>query len=290
MNTLSNNLAVDDKVEDKNEDKGDDRYTVPALARGLQLLMSFNRDERELSGAELSRRLGLPRASVFRMLQTLEQGGFVERVGDGASYKLGLAVLRLGFEYLASMELTEHGRPVIEALRDLCGYSSHVVVRDHREVVFVAKAPGRSAMFHSIQVGARLPAHATVLGRLLLSDLDMASLVRLYPEQPLPAYTARTPTTLAQLKALIDEDRARGYAVSQGGFETGISTIAAPVFNDRGDVVACVSITVPAQRVQEAELDTLIAQVVDAAAQLTERISHSPHRGQWLNKPNNKTA
>jgi DNA-binding IclR family transcriptional regulator len=280
----------DPKNEDTTDGKGEDRYTVPALARGLQLLMSFNRDERELTGAELSRRLDLPRASVFRMLQTLEQGGFVERVGDGASYKLGLSVLRLGFEYLASMELTEHGRPVIEDLRDLCGYSAHVVVRDNRDVVFVAKAAGRSAMFHSIQVGARLPAHATVLGRLLLSDLDINSLRHLYPEEPLPAYTARTPTTLAQLKGLIDEDRARGYAVSQGGFETGISTIAAPVFNDRNEVVACVSITVPAQRVQEGELDVLINQVRDAAAQLTERISHTPHRGQWLNKPNDKKA
>ena len=73
-------------------------------------------------------------------------------------------------------------------------------------------------------------AHATVLGRLLLSDLDLNALRHLYPEEPLPAYTARTPTHLAQLKALIDEDRARGFAVSQGGFETGISTIAAPVF------------------------------------------------------------
>ena len=75
--------------------KNDDRYTVPALARGLQLLMQFNREERQLSGAELSRRLDLPRASVFRMLYTLEQGGFVEKADDGVSYKLGLAVLRL---------------------------------------------------------------------------------------------------------------------------------------------------------------------------------------------------
>jgi DNA-binding IclR family transcriptional regulator len=280
----------EDKTEDSTDSKAEDRYTVPALARGLQLLMSFNRGERELTGAELSRRLDLPRASVFRMLQTLEQGGFVERVGDGANYKLGLSVLRLGFEFLASMELTEHGRPVIEDLRDLCGYSAHIVVRDNRDVVFVAKAAGRSAMFHSIQVGARLPAHATVLGRLLLSDLDINSLRHLYPEEPLPAYTARTPTTLAQLKGLIDDDRARGYAVSQGGFETGISTIAAPVFNDRSEVIACVSITVPAQRVQEGELDGLINQVRDAAAQLTERISHSPHRGQWMNKPSDKKA
>lgn len=267
-----------------NTEKMDDRYTVPALLRGLQLLMEFNRDDRELTGAELSRRLSLPRASVFRMLHTLEQTGFVERVGDGASYKLGLGVLRLGFEYLASMELTEHGRPVIEDLRDQCGYSSHVVVRDNREVVFVAKAAGRSALFHSIQVGARLPAHATVLGRILLADLDMAALSQLYPETPLPAYTPRTPTTLADLKARIEEDKARGYGVSQGGFESGISTIAAPVFNDRHEVTAAVSITVPAQQVQQAELDALVQHVRHAAQQLSERISHLPHRENWQNK------
>ncbi len=262
-------------------DKNDDRYTVPALARGLQLLMQFSRDERTLSGAELSRRLGLPRASVFRMLFTLEQGGFVERADDGVSYKLGLAILRLGFEFLASMELTEHGRPVVEELRDRCGYSAHIVVRDGRDVVFIAKAAGRTALFHSIQVGARLPAHATVLGRLLLSDLDIASLRQLYPENPLHAYTPRTPTTLEQLKALIDEDRARGYGVSMGGFETGISTIAAPVFNDRGAVTAAISISVPAQRIEDGALPPLVDLVKAASAQLTERISHLPSRSGW---------
>lgn len=269
-------------------DKNDDRYTVPALARGLQLLMQFSRNERELSGAELSRRLGLPRASVFRMLFTLEQGGFVERAEDGVSYRLGLAVLRLGFELLASMELTEHGRPVIEELRDRCGYSAHIVVRDAREVVFIAKVAGRSALFHSIQVGARLPAHATVLGRLLLADLDMKGLQALYPEEPLHAYTPRTPTTLAQLKSLIDEDRAKGYGVSMGGFETGISTIAAPVFNDRGAVAAAVSISVPAQRIDDGALPPLVELVRTAAAQLTERISHLPSRGGWPQKNQEK--
>jgi DNA-binding IclR family transcriptional regulator len=268
----------------------DDRYTVPALQRGLQLMMQFTRDQRELSGAELSRRLDLPRASVFRMLCTLEQGGFVERVGDSGNYKLGLAVLRLGFEYLASMELTEYGRPVIEALRDRSGYSAHLVVRDGREVVFIAKAAGRSAMFHSIQVGARLPAHATVLGRILLADLDLAALRKLYPETPLPTYTPRTPTTLDALKALIDQHRAEGHGVSQGGFETGISTIGAPVFNDRGEVAAALSIAVPAQRVNDAELPGLVEMVQAAAAQLSERISHLPNRGAWQAKPTDQRA
>ena len=263
----------------------EDRYTVPALQRGLELLGQFTRHTPQLTGADLARQLDLPRASVFRILHTLEKSGFVERVGDSNSYKLSIGVLRLGFEYLASMELTEHGRPVIDALRDLSGYSAHLVVRDNRDVVFVAKATGRSALFHSIQVGARLPAHATVLGRQLLSGLDMPSLSALYPTTPLLAHTPKTPTTLAQLKALIDVDRSNGYGISQGGYETGISTIAAPVFNDKGEVVAAVSITVPAQHLDASQTDVLVPQVQAAAAQLTERMSHLPQRGNRLSQP-----
>lgn len=259
-----------------NDAPPDDRYIVPALQRGLELLGKFSRQTPQLSGADLSRQLGLPRASVFRMLHTLEKSGFVERVGDGAQYKLSLGVLRLGFEYLASMELTEHGRPIIEALRDTSGYSAHIVVRDQREVVFVAKATGKSTSFHAIQVGARLPAHATVLGRQLLCCMTLAELTALYPEATLQSYTLKTPKTVAELKAQLDTDRRNGYGISQGGFETGISTIASPVLNDRLEVIAAVSITVPAQHLDSQMTDTLVPQVQQAAKALTERLSHLP--------------
>lgn len=255
----------------------DERYLVPGLARGLQLLACFSRSERELTGAELSRRLALPRASVFRLLHTLEQMGFVERVPDSPAYKLSLGVLRLGFEYLSSMELTEHGRTIIEELRNQSGFSAHLVVRDGRDVVFVQKAAGPNAVFHSIQVGARVPAHATVLGRQLLSDLDLAGLRQVYPQEPLQAVTPRTPTTVKALKALIDADRSTGYGISQGGFETGITTIAAPVFNDQRRVVAAVSITVPRQQISPEETERLVPLVRQAAQQLTQRLSHLPH-------------
>ncbi|MCZ4316946.1 IclR family transcriptional regulator [Comamonadaceae bacterium G21597-S1] len=255
---------------------GEDRYLVPALQRGLQLLAEFSRNERELTGAELSRRLGLPRASVFRILQTLEQMGYVERVGESAHYKLGMAVLRLGFEFLASMELTELGRPVIDDLSAATGLAAHLVVRDGREVVFVAKSAGRSFIFNSIQVGARLPAHATVLGRVLLGDLSMDELATLYRGVALTPYTEQTPTTLAALKALIDEDARRGYGVSQGGFESAISTIAAPVYDHHHTVSAAVSVTVPAQQVDPQQLDELVAQVKLAAQRLSQHISHQP--------------
>lgn len=256
-----------------------DRYHVPALARGLELLSRFSRRTPQLTGAELARDMDLPRASVFRMLHTLERAGYVERVDDSASYRLGLGVLRLGFEVLASMELTEIGHPVITRLRDRTRCSAHLVVRDGREVVFIAKAPGESALFQSVQVGARLPAHATVLGRLLLSDLGTPELERLYPEATLQRFTEHTPRTLAELSRLIAADRKRGWAISEGGFETGISTIAAPVVAGRGHVTAVVSVTVPAQRIDAERAQTLAEQVQEAAAEIATRLTHSTAAG-----------
>jgi len=258
------------------EPHNDDRYQVPALQRGLQLLAQFTRDQRELTGAELSRRLGLPRASVFRLLQTLEQTGFVERVGDSANYKLGIAVLRLGFEYLASMELTEHGRPILDELCAATGLSAHLAVRDGREVVVVAKSAARSAMFNSIQVGARLPAHATALGRVLLAGLSLDELGALYAGVPLDAYSTHTPTSLAALKQLIDADALRGYTISQGGYESGISTVAAPVFDEHARVAAVVNVTISANRIEPQRIDELAALVRHAAARLSQRLNHAP--------------
>jgi DNA-binding IclR family transcriptional regulator len=254
------------------------RYTVPALARGLEILGYFTREQPILSGAKISKMTGLPRASVFRMLQTLEQAGYLERVGQEGShpsYRLGVAVLRLGFEFLNSLELTEQGRPLLESLSDACGYTTHLVVRDAQEVVIVAKALGRKAAFHSIQVGARLPAHATVLGRVLMIGLDQAEIEKLYANYEMTLYTKSTPRTPAELKATIDQAQAKGYAVSQGGFETGISTIAAPVYNEERKVVAAMSITVLSARIEEERLPVLISQTIDAAEQLSWRLRHA---------------
>jgi DNA-binding IclR family transcriptional regulator len=265
----------------ENTEKNDDtatRYTVPALARGLEILSYFTHERRVLSGAQLAKMAKLPRASVFRMLQTLEHAGYLDRVGEQGthpSYRLGVAVLRLGFEYLSSMELTEQGRPVIESLSDACGHSSHIVVRDGRDVVFVAKALGRLATFHAIQVGARLPAHATVLGRVLMGGMTLQAITQLYANHAMKSYTPHTPTTPAALKEAIDEAANQGIAVSQGGFESGISTVAAPVYNNEKKICAAISVTVLSSRIPEDKLPLLLTQVREAAHMLTWRLQHS---------------
>ncbi|RYY57903.1 MAG: MarR family transcriptional regulator, partial [Comamonadaceae bacterium] len=120
-------------------EEGADRYNVPALERGLRVLCEFSRDNRTLTAPELARRFKLPRSTVFRLLSTLETMGFIERTDGGREYRLGLAVLRLGFEYLASLPLNELGLPLLQRLSDELRLPCNLVVRDGRSIVYVAK-------------------------------------------------------------------------------------------------------------------------------------------------------
>ncbi|WP_406622525.1 IclR family transcriptional regulator [Acidovorax sp. SDU_ACID1] len=253
---------------------GADKYMVPALERGLRLLQEFGRDSRTLGAPELARRLELPRATVFRMLNTLESMGFLERAGG--EYRLGMAVLRLGFEYLSSLELTELGQPVITRLCDEIRYPCNIVVRDKRSIVYVAKVTPPTPLTSSVRVGTRLPAHGTVFGRVLLCDMSLAELRLLYPEEHLEAFSANTPATTLALFNLIEADRERGYVAGEGFYEASISTIAAPVRDHTGRIVAALGSTISASSLDGARADELIAHVRAAADELSGLLNYRP--------------
>lgn len=252
------------------------RYNVPGLERGLRMLQLFDRSRKILSAAEMARTLEIPRSTAFRLAQTLEQLGFLTREND--AYRIGPAVLRLGFEYIASLEFTELARPIIERLRDATGFSAQIVIRDGREVVVVLKAAAQSTFASNVNVGTRLPAHATILGRVLLADTDDRALAALYPgASTLPRISTKSPRTLADLKRLIKEDRGRGYAVSESFFEQGISAIAAPVRDESGRIVAAISITAQRPNLEPSELrERLVKQVLRAAADLSFQLNYRP--------------
>jgi DNA-binding IclR family transcriptional regulator len=257
------------------DDNGNDKYIVPALERGLRLLGEFDRDTRTLGAPEFARRLNLPRSTVFRLLATLESLGFVERAGAN-DYKLGMAVLRLGFEYLSSLELTELGQPVLSRLCDDIRYSCNLVVRDGRSIVYVAKVAPPTPFASSVRVGTRLPAHATVLGRILLEDLSLPELRALYPEEHLEVHSANTPRTVLELFDMVERDRQRGYVLGEGFFESTISTIAAPVRDESGRVVAALGATIPAGQIEAERIDELVRRVRVAADELSRLLNYQP--------------
>jgi DNA-binding IclR family transcriptional regulator len=254
-------------------------YLVPGLERGLRILTEFSAREPVLGAPELSKRIGIPRTTTFRLLQTLEALGVLERVNGDRGFRLGVGVLRLGFEYLSSLELTDFGTPILERLRDATGLTAHLLIRDQRDVVFVAKAQSHQSVFSSVkvQVGTRLPAHATVHGHVLMGDMTLAALRALYPEERLEPFTERTPATVDELYERVRECAAHGYAVSEASFERGISVVTAPVRDHAGKIAAAVTVTVPRSDLGEQhEKEQLIEAVCGAASELSMRLNYRP--------------
>lgn len=222
---------------------GDDKYLVPGLIKGLQVLQAFTPEHREMSLSEIAARLGMTRSAAFRPVYTLALLGYLLHDARTLRYSLGPSVLRLGYGYLATRELVEIALPELERLRDATDWSAHLGVRDGRFVLYVLRAPSRMGLASIVHVGSRLPAAGTAMGRVLLADLTEDALVSLYRDETYQHAPGQTPRSLGELVAQWRQDQASSAVIQVGNFETGIASIAAPIRDLTGHVVAAINVT-----------------------------------------------
>ena len=251
------------------------RYLVPGLVRGMRLLEQFTHNQQEWSLSELARALELPRSTVFRLVYTLEQLKYLERHPQHKTYQLGNRVLNLGFEYLASQELLEVVRPFLTTLNEQTGCSVHLGVLDDREVVYLLRIAGRQHLASNVGVGTRFPAHATTMGRVLLSELSLPELQQLYEDEVLEQVTEQTAASVPELHQLLYEERERGYTLSLSAFEAGVVSVGAAVRDSSGKIVAAINITGPEtvfdREVLEGEIKD---RVLEAAGAISKRLGY----------------
>jgi DNA-binding IclR family transcriptional regulator len=226
--------------------------------------------------AELTKRLNLPRSSVFRILCTLERNGYVETDPSGKAYELGPGVLRLGYQHLASRDVVQVARAEIEALAKRTGISAHLAVRDGREIVYLIHAPGNANFVSNLGVGDRLPAHATPMGQLLLSELSRAELYTMYEESSLEALTNQTPRSRRKLADVVASAAANGYVSSHGTVHAGGKSVAAPIYNAAGTIVAAIDISGPDVAFETGQLETrYLKEVLKTALSISSRLGYS---------------
>lgn len=221
-------------------------HHVRALARGLEVIRAFDVDHPELTLTEVAERTGLTRAAARRFLLTLADLGYV-RVGQ-RRFRLAPRVLELGYAYLSSLTLPEVAQPHLERLAARVGESTSVAVLDATDVVYVARVATSRIMRVSINVGTRFPAHATSMGRVLLAALGDDELSARLAGAELPAATARTITDVDALRAELDRVRAQGWSLVDQELEEGLRSLAAPIRDRHGAVVAAVNLSTHASR------------------------------------------
>lgn len=221
-------------------------HHVQSLERGLSVITAFGPDASELTLSDVARSTGLTRAAARRFLLTLVDLGYMRF--DGKLFRLAPKVLDLGYAYLSSLSLPGIAEPHLEWLVAETHESSSVSVLDGHDIVYVARVPTSRIMAVAISVGTRFPAYATSMGRVLLAGLDDAALDSYLAEVTPTSLTDRTVTDPETLRARVLETRERGFALVDQELEKGLRSIAAPVRNRHGRVVAAVNVSMHVSR------------------------------------------
>ena len=250
-------------------------HHVQSLERGLAVIRAFNTGAPELTLSDVARVTGLTRAAARRFLLTLTDLGYVRT--DGKYFSLTARVLELGYAFLSSMTLPEVAQPHLERLSAEVHESSSVSVLDGADIVYVARVAVSRIMTVTINVGTRFPAHATSMGHVLLAGLDRAALESYLSAAVLDKLTARTLTEPGALRAELDVVREQGWALVDQELEEGLRSVAAPIRDRRGTVVAAVNLSTHASRTsRESVRDEMLPVLLAAAKRIEDDLAITP--------------
>jgi len=242
---------------------------MTSLARGLAVISAFSAQSRSMTIAEVSRSVGIPRAAVRRCLYTLERLGYV--ASDEQRFSLKSKVLTLGYSYLSSSRLTASAQPFLDRVSGLVQESCSLATLSSDEIVYVARATtSKRIMSIDIAVGTRLPAYCTSMGRVLLAALAPGELDALLERTQLRAFTERSITSREKLRQVLLNVRRNGYALVDQELEIGLRSIAVPVRDGSGKVVAAMNVGTQAARLGIREMETkFLPALREAADELT---------------------
>ena len=228
------------------------RPQVPAADQTLRILRHLARRPSPIAATALARDLGIPRSTVYHLLSTLEEHGFVVHLPQERRWGLGTSAFELAGGYARQEPLARLGRPILAALADRIGESAHLAVMSGRDVLYIVeeRAVRRPALV--TDVGVRLPAHLTATGRAMLASLPRPQVRALYPDTA--SFTDRTgrgPARPAELRELLREVRQAGIASEDGEVTPGFRSVAVAVHDHAGWPVAAVAVTWEGERASD---------------------------------------
>lgn len=242
---------------------------VQSVDRAMDLLeaLAFAREPMRLT--DLAAQLGLHKSTAHRLAATLERRGYVEQDPQTGRYRMGLRLVEVGGCALGSLSVAKVGRPVLERLARQLGETGNIAVLQGHEVLYVDKVEtDQNLMRMSVQIGKRSPVYCTAVGKVMLA-FNQELLPGILQHVKLRRLTARTITTTEALQDELRSVAERGYAIDDEEHELGLRCVAAPVRDYMGRVVAAVSISGAAMRLNQER----VSQIIPALRKVSEEIS-----------------
>jgi IclR family pca regulon transcriptional regulator len=227
---------------------------IEAIARGLDVIRCFSPAQPVMGLSDVAAATGLARPTARRILLTLETLGYVRAVAGGG-FALTPRVLELGTTYVQAMGLWDIARPHLEQLVAKTGESSSIAQLDGSDIVYVSRVAVPKIIALAVSIGTRFPAPATSLGKVLLAGLPPGELAGVLAQPSRAGVTARWQPDRGELDAVLRDVRAKGWALTDEQLAPGIRSVAAPLRDGAGRVIAAVNVTVHAA---ETSVETLL--------------------------------
>ena len=243
--------------------------------RTLDVLRLLAGSKDVLTLAAIARAVQAPKGSLYPILATMHTAGFVDREQGSGQYSLSPKVLELSKNYLAQMDIVDAFNAVSTSFVDRIDETMQMAVRSGTDIIYVARRDSTQPVRLVSTVGQRLPAHATALGKCLLSECSEAELAALYPTSQLERFTERTIGSVKALMAAVAEARDAGGAEDWEEITAGLCCAAAPVREGSGRIVAAVSVSMPVARADTATWHLLRGAIREAAAEISQCIGFS---------------
>ena len=244
---------------------GDPNF-MTSLARGLAVIQAFSERKTQQTISHLSSKTGLSRAAVRRCLYTLVKLGFAGS-DDGRHFFLRPRILTLGNSYISSMPLATAAQPVLQHVSRLLHESCSIATLDGDDIVYIARVNVTRIMSIDLGVGSRLPGFCTSMGRVLLANLPEEDLEAYLGRVKFTRYTERSITSAEKLRQVLGLVKRNGFAIVDQELEVGLRSMAVPIQNPNGRVVAALNVGTHAQRVSLQNLQAKFLPHLRAAAQ-----------------------
>lgn len=215
-----------------------------SFAKGLRVIECFGAANPRLAIGDVAKETGLDRASARRCLLTLKELGYADF--DGKYFTLTPRILRLGMGALAALPLPRIIQPWLDQLSEQIGHSCSATILDDTEIVIIARAAQRRIMTVGLMLGTRFRAHSTSMGRVLLAALPESECRRIIDSSDLTPITPKSLTDPNDILIAIANARTQGYAFVDQEIENGLRSLAVPIYNQKGRVVAAINTGVAA--------------------------------------------
>jgi len=252
-----------------------EKKIIQSIDRALQVLELFSLEKPEWGITEISKALNIYKSNVHNVLTTLAEKGFVVKDSNTNKYKLGIKFFELGSIVIKNMDLRKIAHPYIEELSKEFNETVHLGILDKGRVVSIEGEESDKSLCSHIEIGKRTPLHCTAIGKAIMAYLSENEINFTIREKGLEKFTENTVTTKKELENEFKKIREQGFAVDNMEHEEGVQCVAGPIRDYTGKVIASMSISGPAFRINENDIPIIAKKVKEYCDCISEEMGYT---------------